>query len=142
MAEELKVKIMGEIPEGAERSSVRARFAPDAAEDVKGHFKYTLAPTEGDDAEGQGVRLPPKREKDREDDAEGHTYKWLKPVEGEDAEGQTSRFAGFKPVDDEDADGNALKSHVLEIDRDENGELIGRYVSAGDDTEGQGFRAG
>lgn len=40
--------------------------------------------------------------------------------------GQGARFGGFKPVEGEDAAGNALKSQVLEIDRDEDGELVGR----------------
>jgi len=36
---------------------------------------------------------------------------------------------------------NALRSHVLEIERDEEGELVGRYIPAkDDDTEGQGVR--
>ena len=121
MAEELKIKIVGEIPEGAERSSVRARFAPDAAEDVQGQgWRHGLAQTEDEDAEGQGI-------------------KWhLKPAEDEDAKGNMPVKWHLGPVGDDEAEGNALRSHVLEIERNEEGELVGRFVPAeGDDTEGQ-----
>jgi hypothetical protein len=155
MAEELKVKIVGEIPEGAEHSSVRARFTADAAEDVKGQGRgWSLAPTEDDaegqtrtwgftpveaeDAEGQGIARGGFKPVEGEDaEGQGIGRGGFKPVEGEDAEGQARRY--LKPVEGEDAEGNVLKSHVLEIERGENGELVGRYVLAGDDdTEGQG----
>jgi hypothetical protein len=123
MAEELRIRIEGEIPEGAETSPVRARFTRDEDEDAEGQmpWKY-LKPVEDEDAEGQ---MP---------------WKYLKPVEDEDAEGQMP-LKYLEPVGDEEAEGNVLHSHVLEIERDENGELVGRFVPAeGDDTEGQAMR--
>jgi hypothetical protein len=126
MAEPLKVRIEGEIPPGAERSSVRAKFAPDPAEDVQGHGSRAgwLGQIE-EDVEGHGSRAS-----------------WLRPVEGEDTEGHEIRYH-FTAVEHHDAEGNALRSHVLEIGRNEDGELVGRYVppEEDDDTEGQGGRA-
>jgi hypothetical protein len=55
----------------------------------------------------------------------------------EDAEGQGMGYRGLAPTDDE-AEGNALKTHVLEVERGEDGELVGRFVPTDDDTEGQG----
>ena len=43
----------------------------------------------------------------------------------------------IEPVGGGQAEGNVLKSHMLRIERDEDGELVGRLVPD-DDTEGQG----
>jgi hypothetical protein len=129
MGDELKVKIVGDIPEAAQRSIVQARFAPDAAEDVKGQGgRFNGLGPDEDDVEGQGARyggLAPT-----EDDAEGQGGRYLlQPAEHEDAQGHGGRWT-LKPVEGEDAQGNVLRSHVLEIKRDENGKLVGRYVRA------------
>jgi hypothetical protein len=100
MAEELKVKIIGEIPEGAERSSVRARFAPDAAEDVKGQSLKWLKPAEDEDVEGQ-------------------SYKWLKPAEDEDAEGNALKSHVLEIERDEN--GELIGRYVPAVDDDTEG---------------------
>ena len=143
MADELKVRITGEIPEGAERSSVRARFAPDAADDVQGQgWRWNgLSQTE-DDTEGQGGRYTKLGQ--AEDDTEGHWVKIKLSQTEDDTEGQgRSGYGGLRPVEDDDTEGDVLRSHVLEIERDEDGGLAGRFVPAeADDTEGQGQRYG
>src|SRR3990172_5630917 len=140
MTDELRIRIDGEIPLGAETSSVRARFTRDAAEDVQGqgYGVRGLAPTD-EDTEGQGYRSWLKPGENGDAEGQGMGYRGLKPAE--DAEGHGGRFSGFLPVEDEDAMANALRSHLLEIERDEEGELVGRYIPAkDDDTEGQGVR--
>ena len=111
-----RIKIQGEIPEGAETSSVRARFSPDAAEDVQGegYGVRGLAQSE-DDAEGQGARgtwLKPAEDEDAE--GQGIRGGWLNPVEDEDAEGQGIRAGYLKPVDDEDAEGQGIRGSMMQ----------------------------
>jgi hypothetical protein len=63
----LKIRVVGEIPEGAEESSVRVRYAPDTAENVLGQS-------------GQGELV-------RSEEPEGDlVWKYLEPVADEEAE--------------------------------------------------------
>jgi hypothetical protein len=150
-----RIKILGAIPEGAEGMSVRGRFSPEATEDVQGQgwrikgLAQTEDDTEGqgarwglaqsdDDTEGQGGRFSGLSRID--DDSEGHWIRVkIEPDEVEDSEGRGGRYNGLVPVEADDAEGNVLNTHVLDIEKDENGELVGRYVPA-DDTKGQGGR--
>ena len=133
-----RIRIEGEIPQGAATSSVRARFSPEAAEDVQGQGLRLKGLAQTDDAaEGS---MPWRYIAPVEDeDAEGQSRirGGFAPVEDEDTEGQGRIWGGFAPVEDKDAEGRALKSHILAIERGEDGELVGRYVPA-EDTEGQG----
>ena len=122
-----KIKIMGEIPPDAEGSSVQARFAPEAAEDVEGQgFRFHPRPDEGEDAEGN---MPVKWHLGQD---EG----------GEEAAGNVPVKWHLSPDDGKEAEGNTLRSHLLEIERDAEGELVGRFVPAdeNDDTEGNSIR--
>ena len=119
------IRIEGAIPPGAEGTSLRGRFAPEA-DDVQGNMPWSRIKPEGTEAEN----------------AEGNMPRfYLAPTEDEEAAGNMPRYY-LAPVEDEGTEGNVLKSHVLQIERDDDGELIGRFVPAEDDDDTGGHGRG
>jgi hypothetical protein len=98
------VEIEGEIPVGAEGSTVRAHFAPGAADDVEGHTPATLTTRPGAEPRTATFRLERPRE------AYGG-----------------SRAPGFR-LESAAGEAKTLKTHVLEVDRRPGG-LVGRFVA-------------